>query len=627
MVETATNAEEALAKAHCSPPDAILSDVLMGEVDGFGLCRKAREDERLASVPLILLSAHYGGHEDAELSARVGASRLVKRTPSFGAELAALRASLGQPLGTTTTQAPDAEEYEQHLRSNANQLIKLLSDANRAEARYRTLFDNAVDTITLLTPQGIILEANQRWRDVLGVDPATMVGQHIRDFAPPGEEAAHVETYHKDVADNATSRVVPLRGADGSILYMEFTLRTIELEGQPTVLSIGRDVTQQRRLEESLRQAQKIEAIGQLTGGIAHDFNNMLAAILGSVHFLLEDIAEGDPRRADVEEIRVAAERAADLTRQLLAFSRKQLLEPRVADLGTTVSGLEKMLHRVIGEDIEVSVVCADDLWSVRVDVGQIEQVVMNLVVNARDAMPAGGKLRIETANIVLGPKEVGHWGPLEQGDYVMLAVTDTGCGMSAETQKRVFEPFFTTKDVGRGTGLGLSTCYGIVHQSGGYIWLYSELGHGTTFKVFLPRVDSRPDSQPASVSEAAAGGAETILLVEDDAQVRVTVGRMLQTRGYHLLVARDGREAIEIAESYAGKIQLVLSDVIMPHAHGPDVVAKIQEDSPETRALFMSGYTDHAVLRSDVLRAGNFIQKPFAPQALAKKVREVLDA
>jgi CheY-like chemotaxis protein len=372
-----------------------------------------------------------------------------------------------------------------------------------------------------------------------------------------------------------------------------------------------------------------MEAIGQLTGGVAHDFNNILAIILGNGDFLRQSLSESDPRRADAEAILEAGQRAAGLTRQLLAFSRRQVLEPRLLDLNQIVRGLEKMLRRIIGEDIEFSSVLAEGLPSVRADAGQIEQVIMNLVVNARDAMPLGGKLSIETKGVVLDRAYARTHLGAAQGPHVMLAVSDTGCGMDAETKRRLFEPFFTTKERGKGTGLGLSTCYGIVKQSEGWIWVYSEPQQGTVFKVYLPVADAAAEpTVTALTTPALAKGHETVLVIEDDPQVREMVRRVLGSRHYEILEARDGEQAMAVANAHGGPIDLVLSDVIIPGLNGPEIVQKVQQQRDGTRALFMSGYTDHAVLRDRILGTGvDFIQKPFAPDALAIKVREVLDA
>jgi two-component system, cell cycle sensor histidine kinase and response regulator CckA len=753
-VEMAASAHEALEKAKRRPPDAILSDVLMGEVDGFAFCRLVREEPTLAGVPLILLSAHYRDEPDQQLATRVGAVALVSRTPSFDAELRALQSCL-RDRRHQKTEAPDVALYEQHLRTNANQLTKLLAQATQAEERYRTLFQNAHDAITVLTRDGVIVEVNERWRDILGIAPESMIGRHIRDFAPHGHEASNDARYESSIAaGSGRAQAVPIKRADGKTIYMEFSLAVVEVQGQELVLSIGHnvtssveatralaaaeekyrslverfpdvvwtctadgtitfmtancerimgytaeqmcaedmdtrlsrihpddraivsasfrrfgedgtsfdveyrrrhpdgrwiwlrnrsaasyrragvqyiegvcsDITERKRLEESLRQAQKMEAIGQLTGGIAHDFNNLLAAILANSHFLIEDLAEHDPRRTDAEDIRAAAERAAALTRQLLAFSHRQLLEPTVVDLNSAILGVERMLRRVIGEDIDFSVLPGEHLAAVRVDVGQLEQVVMNMVVNARDAMPNGGSLTIQTSNVDLDATHSAQEVGAPPGRYVMLSISDTGVGMDSATRQRIFEPFFTTKALGKGTGLGLATCYGIVKQSGGHIAVQSELGQGTVFRIYLPQVNAQPMMVSKPTTRMELEGSETILLVEDDARVRHAVSRVLESRGYRVLIAQNGLEAMELAQRYRGPIDLVLSDLILPGASGPEVVREVQAHTGSARALFMSGHTDHAVLRDGALQqAVNFIQKPFAPDALAKKVREVL--
>jgi two-component system, cell cycle sensor histidine kinase and response regulator CckA len=626
LVVTASNAEEALEKARGCRPDVIMSDVVMGGLDGFSLCRRVREDRELDGVPVILLSAHYGDEKDRELAARVGASALVMRTPDFSAELETLGRTLLE--GAASADAPGAAVYEEQLRTTNKRLSMAVAEARRSEQRYRALFDNAADMISVLTPDGVIVEVNQRSQELLGVLPEEMIGRHVRDFATTGGEESHVAGYRKAVDKAQDRRVVPMQRPDGTVKYVEFSTNLIELNGEPRILSVGRDVTEKRRLEETLRQAQKMEAIGQLSGGIAHDFNNILAVIIANSHLLLDDLQESDPRREDVEQIRLAADRAAGLTRQLLAFSRKQVMEPTLVDLNTTIGGLEKMLQRLINEDVELSFVPESDLGTVRADVGQIEQVVMNLVVNARDAMPAGGKLTIETSNVDLDADYAAEHAGVPAGRYVMFAVSDTGCGMDAETKRRLFEPFFTTKDLGRGTGLGLSTCHGIVNQSGGSISVYSELGVGTVFKVYLPRVDGRPEPLRAPKSQSELRGTETVLLIEDDERVRTAVGRILRGYGYRVLAARHANEAIAIARRKDAGIDLVLSDMVIPGLSGPEAVSEIRKCWPHAKALFMSGYTDHAIFSDGGLETGAaFIQKPFAPESLAKKVRAVLDA
>jgi signal transduction histidine kinase/CheY-like chemotaxis protein len=417
---------------------------------------------------------------------------------------------------------------------------------------------------------------------------------------------------------------------DGKQIHIALTVSPIkDVSGRIVGASaIGRDITESKQMEDMFRQAQKMEAVGRLAGGVAHDFNNMLSVIIGYSELLLERADTDGQVRKQCEEIKRAGDRAASLTRQLLAFSRQQVLEPRVLNLNTSVAEIEKMLRRLIGEDIDLRTSLDPTLGLVKADPGQIEQVIMNLAVNARDAMPEGGKLIIETSNTELDDEYALHHPPCIVGRYVILAVTDSGVGMSQETKARIFEPFFTTKELSKGTGLGLSTVYGVVKQSGGYIWVYSEPGQGSVFKLYLPRVDgSEVQIRPAKSAPELLAGTETILLVEDEQSVRALTRNLLEQGGYTVLEADNGAHAVEIAKQHHGPIHLLLTDVVMPGMNGPAVAEMILPIHPEAKALYVSGYNSSFGTQTGLVPAGaNLFQKPFSRAALLRKVRNLLD-
>jgi len=467
---------------------------------------------------------------------------------------------------------------------------------------------------------------------IFGYTRAEAIGQHASFIvAPPFRR--HVD----EIWQNLLTQTGGTRSANDNITRDG---RTISCEWYNTplvddsgrvlgVASLAQDVTERVALEERLRQSQKMEAVGRLAGGVAHDFNNLLTVILGYAQILSDGVPIGSRLADSTGQIKSAAERAAGITRQLLAFSRKQVLSPRIINLNDTVMNLDSLLRRLIGEDIEVLTVPANDLGSVKADPGQIEQVIMNLALNARDAMPHGGKLTLETANAQLDDSYASEHQPIASGNYVMLAVSDTGTGMSTEVQARIFEPFFTTKEVGKGTGLGLSTVYGIVKQSGGYIWVYSEPERGATFKIYFPRVDQVAeaagfDRRPAD----AMRGTETILLVEDDPQLRQLSSSVLAHCGYKMLVASGPEEGLVIGKENHRDIRLLITDVVMPGMNGRQLAEKILKNSPKMRVLYISGYTNNAIVHYGVLDDGLwFLPKPFTLSALVAKVREVLDA
>jgi len=522
-------------------------------------------------------------------------------------------------------------------RAMCNQLMQSLALATSvarltaSEARYRALLDSATDAIAILTPEGVIREVNHRWQDILGLSREQLIGRHLRDFAVPGKDVK--DDRSDDAASGAHSGRLPpseIARADGSTVLMEFSDTTVEVGNERVVFTVGRDVTERQFLEEQLRLSHKLEAVGRLAGGVAHDFNNVLTAILGFCELLVGDRTLGVNHRRDVSEIRKAADRATRLTQQLLAFSRQQVLQPQVLDINALIAELRPMLRRLVFENIDLTVLPRPASGLIRIDPTQVEQVLVNLIVNARDAMAQGGRLTIETSDVTLDEAYQQRRVPVVPGDYVMLAVTDNGAGMDVATRHRIFEPFFTTKDAGKGNGLGLATVYGIVKQSGGYIWVYSEPGRGTTFKIYFPRVSRGVTSGAVSMTETVdlPRGWETIFVVEDDEVLRRLTRRALERSGYRLLEAGNPREAVQTAAEYHGPIHLLLSDVVMPESEGAPLIDRLTAVRPGVRVLYMSGYTDESIAHYGVLEAGvPFLQKPFTPYALTRKVRDVLDA
>jgi PAS domain S-box-containing protein len=499
----------------------------------------------------------------------------------------------------------------------------------RSEARYRELFENASDLISSVDLDGRLTDVNEAFVRTLGYSREELIGKQLMELVPPESHEVLLKARERKLEGAETTIYEhELLTRDGERIQVEVASRLIERDGMPVgTEAICRNISERRRLEEELRQAQRLEAIGRLAGGVAHDFNNLLTVISGYTETLLVGRDRAD--EPELEQIAIAAERAAALTRQLLAFSRRQVLQPRVIDPNEVVRGVTPMLNRLIGEDIELRTSLADPLDPVLADPSQLEQVLVNLTVNARDAMPHGGRLEIRTANVELDEEYVGHHGESRAGPHVMLSVRDTGTGMDADTLAHVFEPFYTTKEIGTGTGLGLATVYGIVKQSGGSVWVYSEPGQGATVNVYLPRSESRILEEvvrPAAPKETR--GSETILLAEDEESLRRLTARMLETRGYEVIAAETANEAVRIAAEQGREIDLLLTDLIMPELSGGELAKKVRAALPSVRVLFMSGYADDVMTSKGALEPGApFLEKPFSANDLAAKVRETLDA
>jgi len=505
-------------------------------------------------------------------------------------------------------------------------------ELRRSEANFRSLVTNAPYGICSCDSTGKILDANPAFLELVGAStPTQVIGQHIYGLYADNDQWFDLADYLRSAAPFKGLMAEWKRGMGTTGVRVSGRAVTNGRNEGVVFEIFAEDVTERRALEQQLRQSQKMEAVGRLAGGIAHDFNNLLMVISGYSEFLLERLG-GEPHlRGPAQEIASASERASSLTRQLLAFSRKQMLAPRIVNLNDIATENLKMLTRMIGEDIDLVMIPGQGLWSVRADAGQIEQVIMNLAVNARDAMPSGGKLTIETANVTLDEEYARMHAPLRPGDYVMVSIGDTGAGMDSETQSHIFEPFFTTKGP-KGTGLGLSTVYGIVKQSGGYIWVYSELGRGTTFKIYLPRVASVGETLAQMAAPAhfqkVEPGTETILLVEDEANLRYLARQYLEKQGYKVIEAADGAVAMQIAVAHEATIHLLLTDVIMPGMNGRELAQRISEIRPNVKVLYMSGYTENVIGHNGTLEAGvRLLQKPFNLRDLKSKVREVLDA
>ena len=586
------------------PYDLVITDYGLGFTDGFALLDTLKT--QWPECPVILCTGTLS-EEIAVEALRKGLDDYVLKDPRRFMRLpAAVRSAVD------------------HARQRAA--------ARAAEQRYHELFDGAPVGLIRSLPDGRILAANAAAVRITGFPSVSaLLDASVADLYADAGDRARVDAV-LERGETLQDLEIQGRRRDGVLIWVTVNLRPVKDAGGQVLhyeWSLA-DITERRQLESQLRQAQKMEAVGQLAGGVAHDFNNLLTVIGGRCYLMLAKLEPDDTLRREVELVRGAAERAARLTHQLLAFSRKQVLEPRVLELDETVAGIEPLLRRLIGEDIEIQVTRGPDLGRVKADAGQIEQVILNLAVNARDAMPQGGRLALETANVTVDEWVARRAPDLAPGSYVVLSVTDSGHGMDAATRAQIFEPFFTTKEVGKGTGLGLATVYGIVRQSGGFIEVESEPGQGASFKVYLPRVeDAVAAPEAARSSGARSGGSETVLLVEDDESLRTLAREILTVQGYAVLEAASPRDALRTHQTHPAPIDLLLTDVVMPEMNGRQLADHLKVARPEMRVLFMSGYTGEALRAGGGVAGftGQLLQKPFTPDGLTRRVREVLDA
>jgi PAS domain S-box-containing protein len=613
------------ANGHAGPPRVPLETSGFAPVIREGRALRLSHEGEILVVPIATARHVYGC---LELRSKLGANVFT-----------AIDEEVARTLGTQAGIAYENVRLYEDLRNHTVALEQEVVDRRRAElalreSEARTQFALGVAAVGIWELD--LTTAKMAWSDTLapifGLKPvqSPRTFQGFLDVIHADDRVAVQQAFER-AAHEKSELAHEFRAVwpDGGVRWIAGRARVLRDERNipRRVTGIAMDISERKSLEEQFRQAQKMEAIGQLAGGVAHDFNNLLTAIRGYADLLLESVSHADHRRADLDEIVKAADRAASLTRQLLAFSRQQVLQPALLDVNVLVTDMSKMLRRLIGEDIELATTLVPSGAPVYADAGQLEQILMNLVVNARDAMPGGGRLSVEIANVTLDDNYVMHHSVVRPGEFVMLAVSDNGIGMDAGTRRRIFEPFFTTKERGRGTGLGLATVYGIVKQSDGYIWVYSEPQLGTTFKVYLPRAESTVHVESRPETRQTPGGSETVLLVEDEDSVRFLSRKLLERAGYRVFDAADPEQAVDTFAQHRGVIDLLVSDVIMPGSSGPALYDRLSSLDPDLHVLYMSGYTADAVAHhAAVVANAVFLQKPFTADTLLLKVREALD-
>jgi PAS domain S-box-containing protein len=556
----------------------------------------------------------------------IGSSREIRELVEDRWELAGLNSELEQRIDARTQELSAANERlaaEVVVRARAEEALRT------SERRYRLITEHSGDLILLidLSDGGTILYASPSHRHVMGLDPDQIVGGRGLTGVHPDDIPEAQRIVQEATLRGFAEGPLRIRDRKGAYRWIEGRMSSFVEDGRTLAVLVARDITERRQLEAQLFQAQKLDGIGRLAGSVAHDFNNLLVVISGSAELARDSLPADHPAHEDLSELQQAADRAAGLTRQLLTFARRQVSDPQPLDLNRLIGGLRRLLRRLVREDIVLAEALDAEIWPVRGDPGQIEQVLVNLVINAQDAMPHGGTLTIESANVVLDDATAGIHPQLAAGAYVVVAVVDTGVGMTEEVARQAFEPFFTTKPPGQGTGLGLSTCYGIITQHGGGIYLYSEPDHGTVVKVYLPRAAGLAAGEPAAASlPAPADGAETVLLVEDDQAVRTLGARILRGQGYTVIEAGSGAEALTAVAAYSGPIHLLLTDTVMPGISGPALAAQLKALRPDLRTLIMSGYAPSPSVAGLNFGADGQLQKPFTPITLIRAVRSALD-
>jgi two-component system cell cycle sensor histidine kinase/response regulator CckA len=623
VLDTASSGEEALAKIALSAPDLILLDVMMPGMDGYVVAGRVKGDPATHNIPIIMVTA-LDDHDARILGLNAGAEDFLVKPVD--------RAELCVRVRNLLRLKAYGDYHDQYGRMLEEEVGSRVAELQESERLYRETFDAAPVGIAHVDLEGHCLRVNQRLGDLLGYSRGALEQRGVADFMRDEDIAAESAAFRQMAVGQRERHVIDevrFRRADGGFLWGRVNVSVHrDAGGAPHhFIVVIEDITERRTLESQVRQSAKMDAVGRLAAGVAHDFNNLLTVIIGFAELVAGEPGIQGQQAKDTDEIIKAARQATGLTKQLLAFSRQQVLNAAPLDVNALIGDMARMLDRLIGDHIHVALALAPNLSMALADRGQVEQVVMNLVVNARDAMAAGGSVTIETREVEL-ENSAFHDETVVPGPYVMVAITDTGSGMSRDVQRRLFEPFFTTKEVGKGTGLGLSTTYGIVKQSKGYVWVYSEVGQGTTFKVYLPQ--SPPDAASAVVAAPVTQvtrGSETVLLVEDEPGIRLFTKRILDSAGYRVIEAADGLDAERLFSARQEPVDLVVSDVIMPGCDGPELLRRLRARSPTLRVLFMSGYTDRSIgPRAGIPLSLPILHKPFTASELVRSVREILD-